>query len=390
VDKKELKAVIDKLNNHTITIAELEALHLFLQQHSDKELFELYGSRPMQAQFHPAKEHGINRLLSDHRITKEKRKLTVGSYVPLVARWSAVAAAFIGIFLFWEFSLSKTDIQQDQTQQAVAQIVPGSNKAKILLEGGKILDLATLKNDTTIKLKGYAIRKAKDGSVSYLNETGNQEIYHTIVTPIGGQYGLVLADGTKVLMNASSTLRYPINFTGPKRTVQLKGEAYFEVAKQKIANTSVPFIVSTGPQEIEVLGTEFNVNNHTSEISTTLIEGSVRLHFKDQAATKLLKPNQQSVYSTKSKRVDITNIDPFYAVAWKEGAFAFENTPISEVMEQIARWYNVSISFKEDMRDVSFSGRISKYSEFSKLLKTIELTGSVRFQIEGRRVLVMH
>ncbi|RZK39451.1 MAG: FecR family protein [Pedobacter sp.] len=389
MDNKELKTLINKLNNDTISLAELEALHLFLQQHNDEELSAIYEKLPLDQEPLEASQPGFNRLIADERIHKERRNLKLRKYAPAFMKLSAAVAACISIFLFWQYATSNTERKSVEEPQVAEQIVPGGNRAKILLEGGKTLDLASLKNDTTIRLKGYSIVKAKDGSVSYVNEAVNQEIYHTIITPTGGQYGLDLADGTKVLINASSKLRYPIIFKGPRRRVELQGEAFFEVTKQKSGDRSIPFIVATGPQEIEVLGTAFNVNSHTKRISTTLLEGSVRLHFKEKQQPTTLKPNQQSVYSVASNNVTVKDVDPFYAVAWKDGAFAFESTPISEVMDQISMWYNVDINFSENMDDVFFSGRISKYGEFTKLLQTIELTGSVRFKVQGRRVLVM-
>ncbi len=392
MDRKELQALIVKLNNDTISIEELELLHLFLQQHNDQELADIYENLPLGKEPLPAGQRQLDRLLADDRIINERRNLRTRTYIPSLVKWSA-AAACISLFLLWQFDIlhdNKKPGDGDQVQ-VTQQVVPGGNRAKILLEGGRVIDLAVLKNDTTIQLKGYSIVKSKDGSVSYLHEATARdlEIYHTIVTPIGGQYGLELADGTKVTVNASSTLRYPIAFKGTKRRVQLQGEAFFEVTKQKMGGQSVPFIVSTGPQEIEVLGTAFNVNSHTRKISTTLVEGSVRLHFQQNNDSAILKPNQQSVYSADTKSLAIKNIDPFYAIAWKNGAFAFDNAPIRDVMAEISRWYNVTVIFSDDVNDVSFSGTISKYEEFTKLLQTIELTGSVKFKVDGRRVTVM-
>ena len=133
----------------------------------------------------------------------------------------------------------------------------------------------------------------------------------------------------------------------------------------------------------------FNVKSHTNNIITTLVEGSVRLHFKQNSDPAILKPNLQSVYSTDTKSIAIKTIDPFYATAWKNGVFAFDNTPIREVMEVISRWYNVTVILGDDVTNVSFSGTISKYEEFTKLLQTIELTGSVKFKVDGRSVTVM-
>ncbi len=392
MNSQELKALLDKLNDDTISIEELESLHLYLQEYNDKDLSDIYSKALLEDELVPVSQHRFDRLLSDERILKDRRSLHTKRYIPSLIKWSA-AAACISMFLLWQFDIlnyNKNPADKHQAQ-IVEQIIPGGNKAKILLENGKVLDLATLKNDTIVKLDGYSIVKGKDGSVSYSHETMalEQEVYNTIVTPIGGQYGLELADGTKVMVNASSTLKYPIAFIGTKRKVLLQGEAFFEVTKHKIDSKYIPFIVSTGPQEIEVLGTAFNVKSHTNKISTTLVEGSVRLHFKQNSDRAILKPNQQSVYSTDTKSLAIKTIDPFYATAWKNGAFAFDNAPIREVMAEIARWYNVTVILGDEVNNVSFSGTISKYEEFTKLLQTIELTGSVKFKVDGRRVTVM-
>ena len=302
--------------------------------------------------------------------------------------YGTVAALLLLCFSLLFYYESK---MTDQSTYISSTVLPGSPKGNLLLDNGEIIDLDKLNIDTTIVLDGYSVTKDKYGELSYTltnTEPSDRVIYNTIVTPKGGEYKLSLPDGTQIWVNSSSQLKYPLNFGKDRREVELDGEAFFEVARLTFDQKNIPFIVKTRQQELEVLGTTFNINSYDSEIRTTLVEGAVRLRF-DKVQQQLLKPNQQAIYNPKSDKVSIRPIDPFYTVAWRNGSFAFDNANLYDVMATIARWYDVKVDYQGDFKDVYFSGTISRYADINKLLKLITLTGGVHFELKERRVSVM-
>jgi transmembrane sensor len=215
----------------------------------------------------------------------------------------------------------------------------------------------------------------------------------TATTPRGGTYQITLPDGSKVWLNAASSLQFPAEFTGRNRVVTLVGEGYFEVAKNKI----MPFIVKSKEQQVEVLGTHFNISAYENDKNTTtsLLEGSVRVSAasKGNAASpgavssSVLKPNQQSIL--KADVIKIMDIDPIQPVAWKNGYFMFASEPIGSIMKKLSRWYDVDVDYQGKITTEGFTGSVSKYENISEVLNTLELTGLVHFKIQGRRITVM-
>src|SRR5690606_37843184 len=271
------------------------------------------------------------------------------------------------------------------------KVLPGSNKARIVFEDGSYQELGEGISGELMKEQLFTL--GGDG-ISYQNieHTSSNKPHHTLITPIGGEYSIRLSDGTKVWLNADSKLKYPVSFDGEKtREVELEGEAYFEVAKAKVKNKNVPFVVKSKGQTLEVLGTEFNLNTFRNKVITTLVEGSVRVSMDNKSPNQyhILKPNEQLVYHDHSKKLEIAQIDTYYVTAWRTGDFAFDNVPLQDVMEDIARWYGVDVEYKVNVEDIRFSGKVSKFEDIETLLRTIEWTGSVKLQLNGRRVVVM-
>lgn len=301
----------------------------------------------------------------------------------------AAAAAIIliaGAGLFFYTSKQKQDVKIIRIY--ASEIKPGSNKAILTLADGKKIVLASAADGELSRQAGVQITKTKDGALNYVavaEETGHSEKpkYNTIEIPKGGQYQLSLPDGTKIWLNAASSLTYPISFNPSKeRRVELIGEAYFEVANDK----HHPFIVKTRNQEVEVLGTHFNVNSYTDEASvkTTLLEGSVRI--SSDGKQKLLKPGEQS--SLSGNTISLTKVDVNEIVAWKDGHFEFVNADIQTIMRQISRWYDVDVQFEGPVTDETFTGRISRFKNINQVLKMIEGSKSIHLTIKGRRIMV--
>jgi ferric-dicitrate binding protein FerR (iron transport regulator) len=305
----------------------------------------------------------------------------------------AAAAIIIGVLAAGTYVLLKdgSSKQIAKTENLIQNksnndVLPGKNTAILTLSDGSTVVLDEVQNGTVSTQGNTKVLKLDNGMLSYntLNHKTSEILYNTIATPKGGQYQLVLSDGSKVWLNAASSLRFPATFAGKERKVELLGEAYFEVAK----NAAMPFKVKTEGMEVEVLGTHFNINSYEDESSarTTLLEGSVKINHGN--TSDLLKPGQQAKLNRDGEIKIINDADVDEAVAWKEGKFQFDRADIHDVMRQIARWYDVSVDYKGIVSS-HFGGTISREVNLSQVLKMLELTGELKFEIEGRHVMVL-
>jgi len=295
---------------------------------------------------------------------------------------------------------SKKTVQTKQPSATpVHDALPGGNKATLTLADGTVIDLDNAANGTIATEGNTTVSKKEDGRLEYQNahsplSTAHSPVFNILSTPKGGQYFLELPDGSKVWLNAASSIRYPTAFNGNERLVELTGEAYFEIRK----NHDKPFRVhftspSTGGEGlegmIEVLGTHFNVNAYSDEetTKTTLLEGKVKVSSMVNGKWSMLKPGEQAVLAADS-RLTIHDVDTEEAVAWKNGLFYFDNVDIQAIMRQLARWYKVQVVFKGRIPARRFAGQVSRNSNLSQVLKILELS-KVHFTIEGDVVTVL-
>jgi len=269
------------------------------------------------------------------------------------------------------------------------QITPGKDRAVLTLADGKTIDLNGAANGEISRSGNISITKQKNGELVYTvsnGQTGNKNelAYNTISTPKGGQYKIVLPDGTGVWLNAASSLKYPTAFKGKERHVELNGEAYFEVAKNK----DLPFTVTANEVNVKVLGTHFNIMAYKDEpsVNTTLLEGSVMLNANNKQA--LLVPGQQGIAAKNSEQIELKTVNVEDAVAWKNQYFSFRKESIESVMRKIERWYDVEVKYQGDMKGKVLGGSISRSENIQELLDNLELTGIVKFKIEGRTIIV--
>lgn len=272
---------------------------------------------------------------------------------------------------------------------------PGTNKAVLTLSDGTVLNLDESKRGVLADQGGAQIKKLEDGEVAYTSaenpQNGNlgENVFNTITIPRGGQYQLVLPDGTKVSLNASSSLKFPVSFTGNSRVVELEGEAYFEVATVYRKNSSQrqPFIVKTSSQQIEVLGTHFNVNAYRNEevVKTTLVEGKVRVSSIVTKETRTLNPGEQTQIAKTGHIRLLEDIDVEEVTAWKDGMFYFNNTDLATIMRQLSRWYNVEVDI-DNMPQKKFNGALPRDVKLSQVLKMMETTSGLKFKIDERRI----
>jgi transmembrane sensor len=305
---------------------------------------------------------------------------------------AAVFIAVLSISILW--FTGKNKLQQNAGQnQPVANhtkkqsIQPGSDKAILTLSDGSTITLDSVGN-STINSQGNTAISSKNGKVIYAKAgvAATEQVFNTIATPRGGQYQVVLSDGTQVWLNASSSLHYPVVFNSNERKVELTGEAYFEVAK----NASHPFIVNVKDVNVKVLGTHFNIMSFDDEdrIATTLLEGAVNVTKRNESV--LMKPGQQIRYYNNGKTEIKNDVDVEEVVAWKNGKFHFADADIKTIMRQLSRWYNIDVSYAGNIPQTMFGGIIGRKQNVNELLKLFELTGKVHFKIEGTKITVMN
>lgn len=311
--------------------------------------------------------------------------------------WMAGVAASV---LITVFGLSLVFLKKEKTVRQttisyVNDIAPGKHKAVLQLSNGNSIELNQTKEGVTFDGSGVAYH---DGSKLIAPAATKDVSMITAITPNGGTYAFVLSDGTKVWLNAASSIKFPQRFDEKSvRRVELKGEAYFEVASIKTTDKDierrVPFVVVTDRQEIEVLGTHFNVNSYQNELQTrtTLLEGSVRLNSVDKSGPQadgiILKPGHTAVLE--GKRFTVLETDTEEAMAWKNGYFLFRNESLYSIMRKISRWYDVEVVYQGDFGHREFEGSVSRFKNVSEILRKFELTGNIHFKIEGRRIIVM-
>lgn len=307
-------------------------------------------------------------------------------------RWIAAAAAIIivlgvvGIFYTSNthkvnLAVSQKDIQNDA--------LPGGNKATLTLANGKQIALTKATIGHLLTQGNTAINHNTDGSVVYNTSATTVDetpIYNTLTTPRGGQYFLTLSDGTKVWLNAASSITYPVVFTGHERKVEITGEAYFEV----VHNTAKPFKVVTNGQTVQDIGTHFNINAYGDEpvIKTTLTEGIVKVQKNKESLQ--LSPGQQARVSVLNDRIKLlTRVDTTVEMAWKNGLFKFKGAGVEEVMRQLSRWYDVDLEYKGNIPGRKFSGEITRNVNLSQVLEILGYL-QLNFTIhqEGERTVI--
>ena len=376
----------------TATEKEIELLHEWYDT-ADKEEIELVFTREPET----AEAVGKRLFGGLQQVIQEERQETRHRRIVLTRRWIAAASViFVVVFAgkyFWDTDrASKTTPGVAQITKPRTDLPPGSNKARLWLGNGSVIDLADAKNGTIKQAAGARIEK-KDGQLIYgFSKAAEAVEMNTIQTPRGGQYEVVLADGTKVWLNSASSMSYPTTFTGNSRQVTLKGEAYFEVAEDK----NKPFKVSVGDVQVDVLGTHFDIMAYEDEkaINTTLLAGAVRVTSKVPASRALAGPVSRVLAAGQEASMDrslgslsVNEVDADESIAWKNGFFDFKGVPIETVMRQLARWYDVDVEY-EGRTDKHFRGTISRSEHVSAVFKMLELTGEVHFSTEGKKIIV--
>jgi len=375
-----------------------ELAHKYLKgqlTHSEQlefdEWFKSEGNENIYIDENIAESEDKHRQLILNRINEQIKPV---QYVKVKTIWPRIAAAasiLLSLSLGGYFILNKKPTQQIVKNQK-QEIIPGTNRATLTLANGQKIILTRGLNGKLAQQGSTLVQVNSSKSITYSASVANSSLvtqmqYNTLSTVRGEQspYPLVLADGTKVWLNAESSITFPTSFSGNERVVKITGEAYFEV----VHDASHPFKVKVGGQTIEDLGTQFNINAYLDEptMKTTLINGKVKISAGSQVA--VLKPGFQAVVSPLGSSIIVQAADLDEVIAWKNGNFEFEGTPLKDIMRQISRWYDVDISYEGTIEDAEFGGSISRTKNINEILSVLETTKGVHFKLEGRRILVM-
>jgi hypothetical protein len=396
---KELKELFARYVNDECTEAEIKFLLQHVREAKNEIMLKEVISRIL-AESDLSEQQDSKDL--DERISKVygriKHKIEEAEPEEILKstsnRWYLSAAAIFVLFaigLYFIKGKNPAPALADKTVEKIKErqvdVVPGSNRATLILANGKEIVLDHAQAGILASENEVEISKANDGELIYasvgaLREDTKPEI-NTLNIPRGGEYQITLADGTKVWLNAASSLSFPSSFQGNERRVELAGEAYFEVAK----NAKMPFRVISKGQSIEVLGTHFNVSAYEDEstVKTTLLEGSIRVTENSRQQSSLLKPGQQAIVKN---GIDVISVDTKNVIAWKDGLISFKSADLKSIMRQISRWYDVSVQYSGDIPTRSFTGKISRNSNLSEILKVLERS-QINFKMSGRKLIVM-
>lgn len=320
------------------------------------------------------------------RINPGGAKLVRVLWLKRVAAAVAILLISSAAYFFINNSTDKKNNQLTNLPSLPADITPGGNKAVLTLSDGSVVILDNAQNGVLSQQGSAKVLKLNDGQIAY-NATGEAKeiLYNTISTPRGGQYQMTLSDGSKLWMNAASSIRFPVLFSASERRIELTGEAYFEIAK----DAARPFRINVADkQEVEVLGTHFNINAYNDEaaINTTLLEGKVKV---SDASAKyvILAPGQQAQMTADGNMVIKQGADLEEITAWKGGFFHFESADLKTILRQFARWYDVEVVYQGEIKSRRFFAIINRNSTLSEVLNALQ-ANDVKFKIEGKKLIV--
>lgn len=375
----------DRLNK--LTIDEREELNEWLMEPKNQALYQKIDTKAKSSSILEEllsydTEDNFKKVLKEIEQNEPTKKYP---YFKPILSYAASIALLVSLSFYFFNKKSKSDPSLE-----VEVIKPGGNYATLTLENGSTIELDTA-HGIISDLYGIEISKDESGMVVYTvnnRESETPHSTHKISTPRGGQYTIILPDSSKVWLNSESSIEYPLHFAS-SREVKLSGEAYFDVTKRYAEdNSRLPFKIELANQSIEVLGTQLNVNayNDNEIIKTTLLTGQVKVNSNNESV--LLKPGEQAVLQKSNSNLSVKQVNTKEHCDWKEGYFYFENETIHQIMDKVSRWYDIEVEYKGPITDEGFGGEISRFENIQELLNVLEMTGKIKFQIEGRRVIV--
>lgn len=408
-----IKILFGQYVSKNISPAEKDELMQLLTGLSDEALEQLLHEtyenfEPEKPPFSPAASAELWQAIRAHTTTEAVPVVTLNNRKRHFRWWQVAALFVLSIGALW---LWHNNTKQHPAVTAKQFIVPGGNKALLTLADGSTIILDSAANGLIATQNNTSINNSAGGMLKYslqkkdsltINPTDakamagrHSTLTNTISTPRGGQYQLLLPDGSEVYLDAASSLRFPVEFTGKERRVQLTGQAWFHVARNKAMPFHVEVLSSNRPMDVEVLGTKFNIMAYEDEqqVQTTLLEGAVKAAKRETANGEensiILKPGQQAVLSSHSPL--IINHSPAIeqVMAWKNGNFFFNGSDIQTVMRQLARWYNINVKYTSAIKGQNFEGKLPRNTSLEKVLQVLAATGAVQFKIENRTIIVI-
>lgn len=390
MEKARITYLIERYTAGTITSPELQELRELMENESKEQIVQESLEQMLQSQPVPSYINLQPWQKLVHRILEVDKDYAAiePPTTRVIPMWRIAAAVVLilvlgaSVYLYYG-NQRKQDSVTTVLPPVVQDLPPGSDKAILTLADGRQIELDSVSGNVAREGSINAING--QGQLSYEGTAGDEATvrYHTITTPKGGQYQLVLADGSKVWLNAASSLRFPVAFTGKTRELELTGEGYFEVAHNK----DKPFKVSVNGMEVEVLGTHFNINAYSDEpvVKTTLIEGKVKV--RKSEAVALLGPGQQAQLSGANSLKVFTDVDIEGVLAWKNGNFSLKGVDAAALLRQISRWYDVEVVYETTPPTKQFAGSISREVNLSDVLSALREYG-INARLEGRQIRV--
>jgi transmembrane sensor len=406
MDEEKLKHLLYQYFNNTITPADcIELLH-HINANSER-IADIINTQQLDLDEGPdfgdiTAEQVFQRIMADARLNTgasllpgEQKNFIIISLVK--KQWFKAAAILLVCSSIALFKMTNTTNKAHNSLvsgKSAVMILPGSNKAILTLPNNKVIVLGSNINGLLVKSGSINVCKVHDGQLIYKDSKAhtnlitaqNEPTINTLTTPRGGQYQVVLEDGSKVWLNSASSISYPDKFTGNSRHVKLTGEAYFEVAKNK----EKPFYVDINNVQVRVLGTHFNIAAYGNDdnITTTLLEGSVQVTKSNSLA--LIKPGEQAVCINSANNIQVSQADVEQAIAWKNGYFVFNDENINGIMKKVSRWYNVDVEYKGDLKGQRFGGIYDRSKSITELLNYLQKIGNIHFEIREGRIIVMN
>ena len=377
----EIPSLLSKAFLGTLSEEEERALQQWRDESPENE--QLYESE-MNTEYIVQKSHEVARvnIVNGYMnvLLKRKRNVRVRRVRRIVSIVAGVVLPLLAVVLWY----GTRERIEDVSEQVASVIRHGGVKAELVLADGTTRILGSEVTDSLLVQQGANIVVQNQGVSYCVDSSVVEERYNTLRVPRGGEYSITLSDGTIVYLNSESELRYPVNFVGRDRRVYLSGEAYFDVVQDE----AHPFIVDMGNSSVRVLGTSFDVRAYADEdeVLTTLVQGSVKFSAGKEFVT--LEPGKQAVLG-KSGSIETREVDTYLYTAWKEGVFAFKRQRLEEIMKVVARWYDVNIFWENvSQKEVTFTGKMKRYDDISKVVEVLEMTGNTEFVIKENNIFI--
>ncbi|SKA33278.1 FecR protein [Chitinophaga eiseniae] len=359
-----------------------------LMEAYDRLLKEELAAADEDPSLGPDEQRGVDiRQRIDQRIAVRRTKYFRVRNMRRVAA-ALLAGLTLSAGLYWFRAGTKVNNHRLTEQE---EVLPGENKARLTLADGSVITLSDTQNGVIATEGGVRIEKDAEGNIRY-NVGKKQEVIpsavNTITTPNGGQYRVTLPDGSVAMLNAASSLSYPVRFSDKERRVKMTGEVYFEIEKMRLPGEkgNVPFFVETAGQEVQVLGTHFNINAYGDEaaVRTTLVEGSVKIRSAG-GESALLKPGQQAVLA---QQLTVQQADIQQQLAWVNGDFVFRGETLESILRQVERWYDITVEYPPHIGQLRFNGMVSRSQPLSAIVKMIQSTRKATVTVKKRRLIV--